>query len=64
MLQVFEFCGAFIGGHDFGFTETEGIFISTDLSPCNWDAISEDEKTRERAKFEKFKRSALFHCTT
>ena len=64
MVQELEFCGALVGGNDFGFTVNEGCFILTDLFPCNLDTRATDEKTRERAKFEQFKRSAFFDCTT
>ena len=30
MLQVLDLCGAFVGGHDFGFAGTEGFLILTD----------------------------------
>ena len=46
MLQVLEFSGALAGGHDFGFTGTEGGLILMDWFPCNWDPIASEEKTR------------------
>ena len=48
MLQVLEFCGALVGGHDFGFTGTEGCLIFMDWFPCNWATRSADKKTREK----------------
>ena len=64
MLQGLEFCGALVGGHDFGFTVTEECLILTD-----WYAIGPPERQmrkpdRERAKFEQFKRSDFFDWTT
>ena len=64
MFQGLEFFFSFVSGHDLGFIGTEGCLILTDLFPYNWAAREEDEKTRERAKFEQFKRSAFFDCTT
>ena len=64
MIRGLEFCGALVGCHDFLFTGTEGFLILTDLFPWNWSAIAVDEKTRERGKFEQFKRSAFFDCNT
>ena len=64
MLEGLEFCGAFVGGHDFGFRGNEGCLILTYLFPCNWSDRAIDEKTRETLKFEQFKRSAFFDCTT
>ena len=64
MLKGFQFGGALIGGNYFGLTRTEGWLALTDWFPCNWDARSAYEKTRERAKFEQFEKSDLFDCTT
>ena len=63
MFQGLEFFCSFVSGHDLGFIGTEGCLILTDLFPYNWAAREEDEKTRERAKFEQFKRSAFLGCT-
>ena len=63
MLQALDFFGTFVGGHDSIFTRTEVCLILTYLFTCNWAAGAADEKTREKAKFEQFKRSAFFDCT-
>ena len=64
MFQWLEFFGALVDDHYFGFTETKECLVSTDGFPCNWGSRAVDEKFRERAQFEQFKRSALFDCTT
>ena len=62
MFQELYFCGAFVDCQNFGFTGT-GYLILTDLFPCNMAARVENEKTREREKFEQLKKSAFFDCT-
>ena len=52
MIQVLGLCGALVGGHNFGFTGTEGCLVFTDGLPCNRAARAADDKTRQRAEFE------------
>ena len=49
MIQVLKLYGAIVGGHDFGFTGTEGSLVLIDGFTCNWSIITADDKTRERA---------------
>ena len=64
MLQVLELFDELFVGYDFCFTGTEGYLVFTDRFPCNWAARAADDKIRERAEFEQFKRSAFLSFTT